>query len=81
MLSAVYDLGREDVLGAIDALARIPVLELQSHECVLELVRHGATTKADLPDLLIGLSAKAAGCERTLTFDRGLGPTGLFERL
>ncbi len=30
---------------------------------------------------IIGLSGKAAGCESTLTFDKGLGPTGLFERL
>lgn len=81
VLSAVYDLAREDVLHAMDALAQIPVLEFESHESVLQLVRLGAATKADLPDLLIGLSAKAAGCEKTLTFDKGLGPTGLFERL
>ena len=48
---------------------------------MLELIRLGATTNADLSDLLIGLSGKAAGCESTLTFDKGLGPTGLFERL
>ncbi len=81
VLSAVYDLAREDVLHALELLTQIPFLEFESYETVLELVRLGATTNADLPDLLIGLSGKAAGCESTLTFDKGLGPTGLFERL
>jgi len=81
VLSAVYDLAREDVLHALELLTQIPILEFESYETVLELVRLGATTSADLPDLLIGLSGKAAGCESTLTFDKGLGPTGLFERL
>ena len=81
VLSAVYDLARKDVLHALELLTQIPILEFESYETVLELVRLGATTNADLPDLLIGLSGKAAGCESTLTFDKGLGPTGLFERL
>jgi predicted nucleic-acid-binding protein len=81
VLSAVYDLARADVLHAIELLTQIPILEFESHEIVVDLVRLGATSKADLPDLLIGLSARAAGCESTLTFDRGLGPTGLFETL
>jgi predicted nucleic-acid-binding protein len=81
VLSAVYDLAREDVLHALELLTQIPILEFESYETVLELVRLGATTNADLPDLLIGLSGKAAGCESTLTFDKGLGRTGLFERL
>ncbi len=81
VLSAVYDLVREDVLHALELLTQMPILEFDSHETVLELIRLGATTNADLPDLLIGLSGKAAGCESTLTFDKGLGPTGLFERL
>ena len=81
VLSAVYDLARDDVLQAIELLSQIPILEFERHETVLELVRLGGTTSADLPDLLIGLSCRAAGCESTLTFDKGLGPTGLFERL
>jgi predicted nucleic-acid-binding protein len=81
VLSAVYDLAREDVLLALDSLVRIPILEFENHETVLELVRLGATSSADLPDLLIGLYGRAAGCESTLTFEKGLGSTGLFERL
>lgn len=81
VLSAVYDLAREDVLHALELLTQIPILAFESHEIVLELVRLGASTNAGLPDLLIGLSGKDAGCDSTLTFDKGLGPTGLLERL
>ena len=81
VLSAVYDLSRADVLHALELLIQIPIFEFERYETVLEMIRLGATTRAGLPDLLIGLSGKAAGCESTLTFDKRLGPTGLFERL
>lgn len=78
VLSTVYRLARPDVLHAIEALAAIPVLEFEEHGVVVELVRLGSTTAADLPDLLIGITARSAGCETTLTFDRRLAKTGLF---
>jgi predicted nucleic-acid-binding protein len=81
VLSAVYELAREDVLLALDSLVRIPILEFESHESVIELVRMGATSRTDLPDLLIGLAGRAAGCDSTLTFEKGLAATGLFERI
>jgi predicted nucleic-acid-binding protein len=37
--------------------------------------------KTGLADSLIGLAAQASGCEATLTFDKKLRETGLFERL
>jgi len=46
-----------------------------------QLIRLGHTTRADLPDLLIGLVGKSRGCETTLTFEKGLTSTGLFEQL
>ncbi len=81
VLSAVYELTRTEVLDALEILTQMPVLQLEHHEAVLELVRIGRSGNADLPDLLIGLSAKARGCETTLTFERGLEATRLFERI
>jgi predicted nucleic-acid-binding protein len=81
VLSAVYDLTRSEVLDALEILTQMPVLELEYHEAVLELVRIGRSGNADLPDVLIGLSAKAQGCETTLTFEKGLNATALFERV
>lgn len=81
VLSAVYDLAREDVVDALESLVGLPVLEFESHESVLELVRRARDERTDLPDLLIGLSGAAAGCETTLTFEKGLARTALFEKL
>lgn len=81
VLSAVYELKRSEVLDALEILTQMPVLELEGHESVLELVRIGRSGNADLPDVLIGLSARARGCETTLTFEKGLEVTSLFERI
>jgi len=59
----------------------MPVLEFQNYDHVLDLTRLGKSTKADLPDILIGLAGRSCGCEGTLTFDKRLISTGLFERL
>lgn len=81
VLSAVYQLNRSEVLDALEMLTQMPVLKLERHEAVLELVRIGRSGNADLPDVLIGLSARTHGCESTLTFERGLEATTLFERI
>ncbi|MCP3963530.1 MAG: type II toxin-antitoxin system VapC family toxin [bacterium] len=81
VLSAVYDFTRQEVLQALELLTELPILAFESHDGILELIRLGRDMKADLPDLLIGLSGRTAGCGTTLTFDQGLGDTGLFEQL
>lgn len=81
VLSAVYELTRNEVLDALELLTQMQVLKLERHEAVLELVRIGRSGSADLPDVLIGLSAKAQGCETTVTFEKGLNATTLFERI
>jgi predicted nucleic-acid-binding protein len=59
----------------------MPILAFENYESVRQVVALGRNTKADIPDLLIGLSGKTAGCETTLTFEKGLEPGGLFERI
>lgn len=80
VLSAVYELGRSDVIDAIETLAQMPVLEFEDREVVQGMVRLGRTETVDLSDLLIGLAARSAGAESTVTFDRALHKTGLFDR-
>jgi len=79
VLTAVYDFPRAEVLEALDLLAGMPALGFESYELVIELVRRGRAGNDDLPDLLIGLWAAERGCGSTLTFDKALPPTGLFE--
>lgn len=81
VLSAVYELGRSDVIDAIESLAQMPVLEFEDREVVQGMVRLGRAETADLPDLLIGLAARAAGADSTWTFERTLPRSGLFERI
>jgi predicted nucleic-acid-binding protein len=81
VLSAVYQLNRREVLDALEMLTQMPVLQLERHEAVLELVRIGRAGSADLSDVLIGLSGKTQGCEITLTFEKDLEATALFERI
>ena len=81
VLAAVYGLTRDEVLEALELLAQLPILQHEDHDGVMELIRLGRSTRAHLPDILIGLAGKACGCEAALTFEKGLSSTGLFERL
>ena len=81
VLSAVYDFTRDETLQALELLVQMPVLEFDDYDGMQKLIRLGRKSKADLPDLLIGLVGKARGCEVTLTFERGLAGTGLFEHV
>lgn len=78
VLQSVYALTRPEVLDALELLADLPVLKLQSHDAVRRVVSAGRVGSTDLADLFIGLTAAAHGCERTLTFDRRLARSDLF---
>ncbi len=81
VLSAVYDFRRDEILHALELLTEMPILEFEEYDQIMQLIYLGRGTKADLSDLLIGLSGKIRGCETTLTFEKGLKQTGLFEQL
>lgn len=81
VLTAVYDFSRTEVLDALELLAGMPALCFESYDLVVSLITRGRDGRADLPDLLIGLWAAAQGCDSTVTFEKGLPATGLFERL
>lgn len=81
VLSAVYALTRAEILHALTLLTQMPILEFQEYDAVQQLVRLGRATRIDLPDLLIGLAGRSHGCDATLTFEKGLESTGLFERV
>ena len=81
VLSSVYDFTRDELIEALDLLIQMPILRLERFTSMQQLIRLGRSTKADLPDLLIGLTGQFHGCECTLTFEKGLSNTGLFEQL
>ena len=71
VLSSSYELSREQIVEAFDALIRSKQLVVEKKDQVVRALRvYGAST-ADFPDCLIERTANAAGCEKVVTFDVG----------
>ena len=70
VLRSSRDFSREDVLEALERLLYLPMLAFESQSEVQGLIHGGRQSSKDLPDLLIALHAREAGCDATLTFDK-----------
>ncbi len=81
VLESVYKIKRQDVLDSIYALLLMPILEFESQSTIMSFVSSARETKTELSDLLIAHSAKSAGCESVLTFDKQASSFGFFELL
>ena len=71
VLGTSYALSRAQIGAALDALNRSRQLLVEQSEQVVRALRVYATSSADLPDCLIERVAKAAGCDRVMSFDVG----------
>jgi predicted nucleic-acid-binding protein len=76
VLSAAYGLERGEVGSAFEALLRAKAIVVERAEVVWRALRSYLGRTADFADCLIERSAAAAGCERSLTFDRGAAKSG-----
>lgn len=70
VLSSSYELDRMQVLAALELLLRTKEIEVEQAEVVWRAVRVYQDSTADFADCLIERLAAAAGCVRTMTFDR-----------
>lgn len=70
VLASCYDLDRDRVGQAVDALLRTKELILDRAELVAQALRIFRSGSADFADCLIERCASNAGCGQTLTFDR-----------
>jgi predicted nucleic-acid-binding protein len=75
VLSSSYELDRTQVLAALELLLRTKEIEVERAEVVWRAVRVYRNSNADFADCLIERSAAAAGCARTMTFDRRASKT------
>ena len=75
VLSSSYQLDRTQVLAALELLLRTKEIEVERAEVVWRAVRVYRNSNADFADCLIERSAAAAGCARTMTFDRRASKT------
>jgi predicted nucleic-acid-binding protein len=71
VLSSAYELDRAQLVEAFEALLRTKEIVVDRAETVWKALRVFQGANADFADCLIERSASAAGCERTMTFDRG----------
>ncbi|MCC7082229.1 MAG: type II toxin-antitoxin system VapC family toxin [Burkholderiales bacterium] len=71
VLESAYGLGGEKIVVALENLLRAKELVVERAETVWKALRVFEKATADFADCLIERSAASAGCERTMTFDRG----------
>jgi len=71
VLSSSYELTRDQLVQAFEALLRTKEIVVERADQVLKALRMFKATSADFADCLIERAAARAGCEKTMTFDVG----------
>jgi predicted nucleic-acid-binding protein len=71
IMSSAYELDRGQLIAALEGLLRTKELVIERAEIVWKALRIFQSANVDFADCLIERSAAAAGCEKTMTFDRG----------
>lgn len=81
VLVSLYALERTQVTEVIFSLLTAEQIRVESAELVWNAKRRYETSRSDFSDALIMERALAAGCQRTVTFDRAAAITAGFELL
>ena len=76
VLSSAYELSRSQLTEAFEALLRTKKLVIERGATVWKGLRLLQRSGKDFADCLIACSAEAAGCAKTMTFDRGAAKNG-----
>jgi predicted nucleic-acid-binding protein len=77
VLSSAYELDRNQLVDAFEGLLRTKELVVERAEIVWKALRVLQATNGDFTDCLISCSAAAAGCQKTMTFDRGAAKSSM----
>lgn len=81
VLSSCYDIDRDGIVGAFAAVLTTAQFEIEHKELVRWALDSFAEKRGDFADCLLGLVAREAGCDTTVTFDRGLRRNATFRLL
>ena len=77
VLRSQYRLSRGEIGSVLASLLGLGLLEVQDRDLAMRALEEFRQGRADFSDYLIGQQNRRAGCDETLTFDRGLeGSTG-----
>jgi len=71
VLSSAFELDKPHIIEVLQRILRARELLVENAETVWKALRAFGAANADFADCLIGSSAAAVQCEKTLTFDRG----------
>jgi predicted nucleic-acid-binding protein len=72
VLRSGYGLAREVIGQILDELLETAVFVFEDRNLLRHALAAYRSGKADFPDYVIGLRNARAGCDHTVTFDRGL---------
>ena len=81
VLVSLYSVDRTGVSDIVAGLLTTEQLRVESAELVWRAKRRYESSKADFSDALVAECAMAAGCKRSVTFDRTAAATSGFELL
>jgi predicted nucleic-acid-binding protein len=79
VLESAYQIRRLELINALGELLLLPVLQFEHRSAVQGMLSRAIDNTLDLPDLLIDQSARLAGCETVLTFDKKAAKSDGFE--
>jgi len=81
VLESSYSCPSHEILNAIEQLILMPIFRFEAPERVKDMIQQARENKMELADLLIGLTARDAGCDAAITFDKDASQSSLFEYL
>lgn len=81
VLKTTYEKTKTEIVEAMQALLETSQFEWENKQLISEALRDYSGNSADFADCLIGRKNLAAGCEKTLSFDKAIKPLPHFEFL
>ena len=72
VLESAYGYGRREVAGVLKQILRTDQFRFEDKDLLWQSLADYRRQRGDFSDYLIGRTGEKAGCEQTLTFDRGL---------
>jgi predicted nucleic-acid-binding protein len=78
VLDRAYGRSRAEIVAAFEALRGMQILQFEADPVVQRVLAEGRSGPAGLADLIIAHTAKAAGCQSVITFDKKAGRSPMF---
>lgn len=81
VLESAYGYGRGSIAAVLESMLRTRQFAFEAKDALWRALDDYRSGKGDLSDYLLGRTARLAGCAKTLTFDKSLKASDLFEVL